>query len=296
METTAARTYAHLPQDEGASQRASAEACPYDAIFFDMDGTLLPMEIREFLEAYYQLLGVAAARAGFDAEEFIDALNAGMLAMGDHEPDCTNADAFWRTFFSQLHPGGPTDAQRARVERFVEDFYTHDFGQAGAGVVPNPAAAQAIESLKRKGYPLYLCTMPMFPLKGVEWRLNWANVDIALFDRVTTYDNSTAIKPSVAYYRENALLAGAEPPRILMVGNDTSDDLSCLELGMDVYLVTDFMINRNNYDISRVKHGSLADFATWAEALPPCTSTVACGWHERATDLLLGAHDIEVNR
>ena len=236
---------------------------------------------------------MAATRAGFDAEGFIDALNAGMLAMGDHEPTCTNADAFWRVFMAQLHPGGPTEREHNKVVRFIEDFYTHDFGRVGDGIVPNPAAAQAVNTLLDKGYPLYLCTMPMFPHVGVEWRLNWAKVDIAHFERVTTYDNSTAIKPSVTYYRENVELAGVAPERVLMVGNDTSDDLSCLELGMDAYLVTDYLINRNSYDLSTVKHGTLAEFAAWAETLPPCPSTQARGWHARATHLHLGEHDIK---
>lgn len=50
-----------------------------------------------------------------------------------------------------------------------------------------------------------------------------------------------------------------------MVGNDTAEDLSALELGLDVYLVTDCLINNGGRDISGIKHGSFAEFLNFAE-------------------------------
>lgn len=38
----------------------------YDAVFFDLDGTLLPMELDEFLSKYFTLLGSYSAACGFD--------------------------------------------------------------------------------------------------------------------------------------------------------------------------------------------------------------------------------------
>lgn len=105
--------------------------------------------------------------------------------------------------------------------------------------------------------------------------MRWAGVDPAAFSRITCYDNSTACKPHLDYYRENLQIAQVSPSRVLMVGNNTKEDLACLETGMDAYLVTDFLINPNEFDVATVKHGSLSDFADFAESLPACTSTVA---------------------
>ena len=261
---------------------------PYDCIFFDMDGTLLPMEVRDFLTPYYELLAAASVRAGFDPHAMREAVNQGIFSMYDHPETETNEDAFWRVFYDLMFSEEPTQEQRDCMRRFFEDFYEHDFGKAGEGVVPNPWAARAVSTLAGKGYPLYLTTMPMFPLSAIAWRMKWAQVDIAPFCRVTTFDNSTSVKPHLGYYRENLALAGVEPARVLMVGNNTVDDLSCLQVGMDAFLVTDYLINDTLFDVDSVKHGNMEEFAQWVEGLPACTSTRALSWRERADALRLG--------
>ncbi|WP_283169692.1 HAD family hydrolase [Curtanaerobium respiraculi] len=255
------------------------DPAPYDAIFFDMDGTLLPMPVRRFLETYYRELEGKLRREGRDAGLFLHALNRGMHSMSDHPSDLTNADAFWATFCATYEDQEmPLNLQQqAEARDFLMDFYANEFERCGEGIVPNPAANRAVQTLRAKGYPLYLTTMPLFPREGVLARLQWAAVDHTAFARITTFDNSTAVKPQTAFYHENLAIADAldEPGRVLMVGNNTIDDLSCLSTGMDAYLVLDELINENDFDIGSVKHGSLAEFAAWAQELPPCTSTRA---------------------
>ena len=55
-----------------------------------------------------------------------------------------------------------------------------------------------------------------------------------------------------------------------MVGNDANDDLACMELGMDAYLITDFLVNSDDIDLTLVKQGSFSDFYDWAKTLMPC--------------------------
>lgn len=45
------------------------------------------------------------------------------------------------------------------LQAAIGDFYENEFGELGADVKPNPAAARAIEALVAKGYPLVLATM-----------------------------------------------------------------------------------------------------------------------------------------
>ena len=52
-----------------------------------------------------------------------------------------------------------------------------------------------------------------------------------------------------------------------MVGNDTRDDMIASELGMKVYLVTDYLINKENKDIDLYPHGSLEQFKEYAKEL-----------------------------
>ena len=238
----------------------------YKAIFFDLDGTLLPMELQDFLDAYFDVLAKAAARHGFEPATFSRAVGVSVGAMAKHEPGILNADAFWECFEREWGSAGQ------REQDFFEDFYENDFDQVGAGITPNPAASRAIEVLRQKGYPLYLTTMPMFPRPAVEWRLRWSGVDPEAFQLITCYDNSTACKPHLHYYQENVERAGVPAQNILMVGNNTEEDLAAMQLGMDAFLVTDHLINPNDFDVELVKHGSLADFADFAQALPECRS------------------------
>ncbi len=266
--------------DPEAAATACTQAEPgrtYDAIFFDMDGTLVDLDPHTFLERYYRLLDARARRAGINAGVFNQALDAGFLAMGDHPSTITNAAAFWNAFFDAYAAiAGPVLLKDKRMlVDFLQGFYDEEFPTIGKGVVPNSAAQEAVALLAAKGYPLYLTTMPLFPRAGVLARLAWAQVDGSLFSRITCYDNSTAVKPQLAYYYENLAVAGARPDRVLMVGNNTVDDLACLDTGMDAYLVTDCLINDNGFDVASVKHGTLAQFAAFAQSLPDCPSRAA---------------------
>lgn len=238
---------------------------PYRAICFDLDGTLLPMDLDAFMKSYFEAIHDFVAARGLDAGAFMEGLWAGTRAMLHHDDGRTNAEVFWDTFFTFVDPNA-TD-----WESLMNEFYEGPFGQLGAGVEPNPATARAVAALHEKGYPLALTTMPMFPPQAVRWRLQWAGVDPALFDRLTTYDNSTSVKPKRAYYAENLKALGVPGKEVLMVGNNTVEDLAFTELGADVYLVTDWLLDpTDGFDLDTVRHGTMDDFARWVETLPPC--------------------------
>ena len=201
----------------------------YRAIFFDLDGTLLPMELDEFLGAYFEAIAGFVARQGLDAKAFSAGLKAGIGAMASHDDGRTNHEAYWEAFF------------------------------------------QHAEALAAKGYPLVLATMPMFPRRAVEWRLAWAGVDASKFARVTSFENSTSVKPKLAYYAENVAACGLSGDDVLMVGNNTVEDLAIRGLGADAFLVTDHLLDpTEGFDLGSVKHGTMEEFAAWAEELPPC--------------------------
>lgn len=258
----------------------------YKAVFFDLDGTLLPMDVGPFLQRYFDTLAKSAVQWGFEPREFSDAVRIAVSGMASHAPHVLNSAAFWVKFDQLL--GGIGQRERD----FFDDFYTNAFGTIGEGVVANPAAAHAVNTLREKGYPLYLTTMPMFPREGVEWRLRWSQVDPGAFSRITCYDNSTATKPSLEFFRENLAIAGVPAENVLMVGNNTNEDLACLDAGMDAYLVTDHLLNPNDFDIETVKHGSLQEFAAFADGLPRCEGArAACENANRAPETALSERE-----
>ena len=101
-------------------------------------------------------------------------------------------------------------------------------------------------------------------------------VDAHLFSRLTTYENSTSVKPKPAYCAENLAACGVAGADVLMVGNNTVEDGAFAGLGTDLYLVTDHLLDPTGAGVDGARHGSLEDFAAWAEALPACADP-ACG-------------------
>lgn len=52
---------------------------------------------------------------------------------------------------------------------------------------------------------------------------------------------------------------GVDPKECLMVGNDVGDDMSAALCGMNVFLLTDNIINSKNEDISVYPSGNFED-------------------------------------
>lgn len=251
-----------MTSDSAAASDALEPQARYETIFFDLDGTLLPIDMDAFLTAYFETLGRFVAERGFDAEKILHAVNAGVKSMAGVD-ERLNEVCFWETF-ERL--SGET---RETFDPLLMEFYEGPFDQIGETVTPDPCAAKLVATLKDKGYQLFLTTMPLFPRVAVEARLRWAGIDDAsVFDRITTYDNSHAAKPHHAYFEENIELAKGSADRILMVGNNTREDLACCDLGADGFLVTDWLIDPIDYDYRQMKHGSLADLLAFVERLP----------------------------
>lgn len=255
------------------------DASQIRAVFFDLDGTLLPMDLDEFLERYFSRIAQFVQEKGLDTQAFSAGFSSGMKAMGHHDPNQTNCEAFWDAFFK--HVDGAVD----NWMQTLEEFYTSVFPEIGADVRADPACARAVKAFADRGYPVVLATMPYFPVAAVHARLKWAGVDENLFARITHYENSRAAKPSTYYYAENLAACGLSGSEVLMVGNNTVEDLSFAELGAHVYLTTDWLLNPNNMDFSDIPHGAMAELADWAATLPACAAPardIATGCIDRA--------------
>ena len=52
-----------------------------------------------------------------------------------------------------------------------------------------------------------------------------------------------------------------------MVGNDVQEDLVAGDLGIETYLITNYMINRNNEEINSTYQGTYEDFYKFVKEL-----------------------------
>lgn len=221
------------------------------AVLFDLDGTLLPIDMDDFLISYLQLLAHKMEKY-LEPEVFVHELLAATEAMiKSNDYQKTNAEVFKEAFFAA------TGLDEKELMPVFEDFYLHEYGSLGKKYKPIPIVRKIIDLLKERGYILVLATNPLFPLIAIEQRIKWAGVDPEAFDLITTYENMHATKPNPHYYQEIMEIIKVVPEHCLMVGNDVEEDLVAKTLGMQTFLVEDHMLNRKNLPIVTDYQGKL---------------------------------------
>ncbi|MGE9882991.1 HAD family hydrolase [Blautia obeum] len=221
-----------------------------NTILFDLDGTLLPMDQEKFVNGYFKMLAAKLAPYGYEPQQLINAILAGIEAMIKNDGSQLNEDAFWKRFVEIYGDKVLTD------KPVFEDFYKNEFQDARSFCGFNPKAAETVRSLKDKGYRVVLATNPLFPSIATESRIRWAGLEPSEFDLYTTYENTSYCKPNLDYYRDILKRIDCRPEECLMVGNDVGEDMVVEALGMQVFLLTDCLINTQKKDITAYPHGS----------------------------------------
>lgn len=231
-------------------------------ILFDLDGTLLPMDQETFIKAYLRELGLKGTNMGYDPQKLVEIVMHGAEVMIANDGSMTNEKKFWEMFLNVF--GGNVENH---VTQF-EEFYHNEFGRVVESVQPTPLANKIVSALKDKGYELVLATNPIFPQVATYERMRWAGIKQEDFALITTYENSRFAKPNLNYYREILQNINADPKHCLMIGNDVQEDLIAAQLGLQVYLVTDDLINANEDDITNFPRGSREDLLDFVTNLP----------------------------
>lgn len=230
-------------------------------VLFDLDGTLLPMDNEAFTKGYFKLLAKKLAPYGYEAAQLVDAIWTGTAAMVKNDGSCTNEQAFWKKF-CEIY-----GEKAAKDEPLFAEFYRTEFQQAASFCEMNPKAAEAVRAAKAKGFRVGLATNPIFPAIATESRIRWAGLQPEDFELYTTYENIGLSKPNPAYYCEVAKRMGVQPQECLMVGNDVAEDMVAQTVGMDVFLLTDCLLNKQRKDINTYRRGSFDQLIAYIQAL-----------------------------
>ena len=231
------------------------------AVLFDLDATLLPMDQDVFLKTYLGKMAKKMTAFGYNEAEFIEAIWLGSYEMIKNDGSRLNSEAFWSYFCKRF------GEKAIEHEPYLDAFYRNEFRQVKSICGYDAASRRIVERVKAAGIPAILATNPVFPEVATNERILWAGLEPELFDFITTYDNSRFSKPNPKYYLEIAEKIGVAPEDCLMVGNDTSDDMSAAKAGMQVYLVTDNLINKSGEDISKYPNGTLVDFEKYLDKI-----------------------------
>jgi putative hydrolase of the HAD superfamily len=196
----------------------------FDAVVFDLFGTLVPEYTRE---EFYGTVDEAARRLGCDVEAFRaewiatapqrqtggfatieDNVRAVCAAIGATEPDDASL----------------TEALRPRAEMYERKFR------------PRSGALETLGELKARGYPVALVSM-CAPDTPAMWRAS----PLAAFVDVEVFSCEVGLrKPDPAIYRAAAEGLRLAPVRCLYCGDGAYGELSGAEaVGMTAYLIRD---------------------------------------------------------
>lgn len=234
---------------------AGIDTSRIDAVFFDLDGTLLKMDMDLFTREYCRSLAKFTCTFGIDPEAFVSALWKGTGAIARNDGRMSNEALFIQTV---------KDACGFDINEHQEDFnvfYERWFPELQYTSPQMPGAAGLIRDLKKAGYRLILATNPIFPKAATMERIRWAGLSPDDFEYITTYENSCYAKPNPDYYRWLAEKSGIDCSRILMVGNDALEDLSAASCGMQVYFCRECLLHEDKADLSRIPMGTLEELA-----------------------------------
>lgn len=222
-------------------------------VFFDLDGTLLPMDQDHFVKAYLDALAKKMVPYGYDPRLLIKSIWAGTDAMVRNDGSRVNVEVFWETSSAVYGKNVRTD------EPLFLEFYQKEFQSMKDVCGFDARAAQTVRTLKEQSYRVVLATNPLFPAIATHSRVRWTGLEPGDFEWVTTYENSSCCKPNPDYYREILGKLNLQPEECLMVGNDVLEDMAAADAGMQVFLLTDCLINKHDRDISGYAQGSFPE-------------------------------------
>lgn len=209
----------------------------YQAILFDMDGTLVPMNTDTFTKGYFKFLYAKLAPYGLDAASFGKNMWTGVAAMVHNDGTVTNEERFWEVFVKL------TGVDKDIINSQCLDFYGNEFQKARQFTQENPLAVEAIRAAREKAEHVILATNPLFPMVGQDTRMSWVGLKRSDFDMVTAYEEERYCKPNPMYYTSICQRMNLRPEACLMIGNDEEEDAyAASQAGLNAWLVTDWMI------------------------------------------------------
>ena len=227
----------------------------YQAILFDLDGTLLPMDEPLFVSALTMGLIQCLSDDHASFAKIGKGLQQSLVHVIGNDGSCTNRQAFANYYDANVDSIG----LHVTLDQ-TEPYYHGAFQEVVMQTCGcDPEAADLIAYIKQTETPVIVATNPFFPRIATHTRIRRAGLDPEDFTEITTYEDYHYCKPNLEYYKELFTRTGFDPHKCLMVGNNVDEDMIARHLGCDVFLVTRDLINKHNADITQFAHGSLGD-------------------------------------
>ncbi len=201
----------------------------YEAILFDLDGTLLGANnfalgvdfVRKFVRFHRPFLGK------LKSIQFLHSLRSAIEKGKSTETNFDRGLKIAAQFYG-------TDSKRA--DRVLHRALRKIFYAMKSHFFPMKGAKELVDWARTK-YPLYLATNPVWPLEFVELRLKWAGIPPQWFKGITHSRRMHSCKPDVDYYTEFLKQEQLTANHCLHIGNDFHKDLIARRVGLSVFIL-----------------------------------------------------------
>lgn len=230
---------------------------------FDLDGTLLPMNERDFEKVYFKTLYESCSDL-ISQQDLVQMVWSATKQMVMNIEYRTNEEVFYSIFRKLVGE----DRFQALEPRLTQ-YYEEGFGATRAATSTSSALIAAVNLLKEKGYACHIATNPMFPRLAIDQRIEWTGIDPSQFSSVTYFEESHYCKPQIQYYQEILDKHQLDPKQTMMVGNNELEDMIARNLGLETFLVEDCILP-SDQAIEPSYRGSASDFLNYVKQLTPC--------------------------
>ncbi len=248
-------------------------------ILFDLDDTLLNNSMEQFLPKYLHLL--ANHLQDFYPPEKLPGLivQSTENMVKNLDPEITLEDCFDESFYPKLNKN------KSQLAPTINNFYENIFPTLQTITGPIDGVPDLISDLENDHTNIAITTNPLFPIKAIHHRLEWAGIPHIKhqFHKITAYEEFHFSKPHPEYLAETLAQMGWPEGLILSVGNDWEMDIIPAEkLGIPTYYLG---TPPPNPPISRhplSKNGDHSGIQPWIESFPPDHSSFECAVNPEA--------------
>jgi FMN phosphatase YigB (HAD superfamily) len=233
----------------------------FRGILFDLDGTLLQVEMKKFIPAYTR--GLAACFNDVaDPKRFAKGLLQATFALLHRQDGSQSNESFFLTLLADRLEI-EADLFRLRLQQYCAE----GLSQLSPLVQSHTLARCVLDRCREAGLRVVLATNPVFPRAVVEARMDWGGLLDFPFELVTSYENSRFCKPHPGYFADILDFLELTPAQCLMVGNDTELDLAARHTGMATFLVDTWLEDRCSGVFATDYRGDLADLYRFVKGL-----------------------------
>ena len=199
------------------------------AILFDLDGTLINVDLKKFIPHYMRLLSERFTHI-IRPSKFISLLLEASNKIDQNDGRVINEQIFEQVFF-------PLNGySRKDVDPLFDAFYENDFNKLKIYTEAKEDARFVMSKVFERGYDVVIATTPVIPLTAIQQRLDWAGVGDFNYNFITTIENMSANKPHEKYYTQIFDTLRVKPSECLMIGDENKDMLAS-KYGCLTYLV-----------------------------------------------------------